>query len=105
MDIAIVFIYFVALILIGTRSFRFIKGINSFLVADRAAGFPLIAGSLFATIIGGSSTIGMAGLGFKQGLVGAWWLLVGAIGLFLLGLFLAEKVRGYAVFTLPEILE
>jgi len=105
MDIAIVFIYFVALILIGTRSFKFIKGINSFFVADRAATFPLIGGSLFATIIGGSSTIGMAGLGFKQGLVGAWWLLVGAIGLFLLGLFLAERVRGYAVYTLPEILE
>ena len=105
MDITIVFIYFVALIFIGTRSFKFIKGINSFFVADRAATFPFIAGSLFATIVGGSSTIGMAGLGFKQGLVGAWWLLVGAIGLFLLGLFLAEKVRGYAVYTLPEILE
>jgi SSS family solute:Na+ symporter len=111
MDIAIIltyfiiFAYFVALIFIGTRSFRFIKGINSFFVADRAASFPFVAGSLFATIIGGSSTIGMAGLGFKQGLVGAWWLLVGAIGLFLLGLFLAEKVRGYAVYTLPEILE
>jgi SSS family solute:Na+ symporter len=47
----------------------------------------------------------MAGLGFRQGLVGAWWLLVGAVGLFLLGIFLAEKVRGYALYTMPEILE
>jgi len=105
MDIAIVSIYFVGLILVGTRSFRIVKGVNSFFVADRAASFLLIAGSLFGTIIGGSSTIGMAGLGYKQGLVGSWWLLVGAIGLFFLGLFLAEKVRGYSLYTLPEILE
>jgi len=66
MDIAIVSIYFVGLILVGTRSFRIVKGVNSFFVADRAASFLLIAGSLFGTIIGGSSTIGMAGLGYKQ---------------------------------------
>ncbi len=105
MDIAIVFIYFLGLIFVGSRSFKIVKGINSFFVADRRAPFLFVVGSLFATIIGGSSTIGMAGLGYKQGLVGAWWLLVGAIGLFFLGLFLAEKVRGYSLYTLPEILE
>ena len=105
MDIAIILIYFSGLIFIGSRSFRIAKGIDSFFVADRRAPFLLVVGSLFATIIGGSSTIGMAGLGYKQGLVGSWWLLVGAIGLFLLGLFLAEKVRGYSLYTLPEILE
>jgi len=105
LDIAIVFIYFLGLIYVGSRSFKIVKGINSFFVADRRAPFLFVVGSLFATIIGGSSTIGMAGLGYKQGLVGAWWLLVGAIGLFFLGLFLAEKVRGYSLYTLPEILE
>ena len=105
MDIAIIFIYFLGLIYIGSRSFRVIKGIDSFFVADRKAPFLIVAGSLFATIIGGSSTVGMAGLGYRQGLVGSWWLLVGAMGLFFLGLFLAEKVRGYSLYTLPEILE
>jgi len=105
MDITIVCIYFLGLIFIGSRSFRIAKGLDSFFVADRKAPFLFVVGSLFATIIGGSSTIGMAGLGFKHGLVGSWWLLVGAIGLFILGLFLAEKVRGYSLYTLPEILE
>lgn len=105
MDIAIVCIYFLGLIFIGSRSFRIVKGLDSFFVADRKAPFLFVVGSLFATIIGGSSTIGMAGLGYRQGLVGSWWLLVGAIGLFFLGLFLAEKVRGYSLYTLPEILE
>ena len=105
MDIAIVCIYFLGLIFIGSRSFRIVKGLDSFFVADRKAPFLFVVGSLFATIIGGSSTIGMAGLGYRHGLVGSWWLLVGAIGLFILGLFLAEKVRGYSLYTLPEILE
>ena len=105
MNMTIVCIYFLGLIFIGSRSFRIVKGLDSFFVADRKAPFFFVVGSLFATIIGGSSTIGMAGLGFKHGLVGSWWLLVGAIGLFILGLFLAEKVRGYSLYTLPEILE
>jgi len=105
MDIAVILIYFTGMIIIGSRSFKIAKGINSFFVADRNSPFIFIVGSLFATVIGGSSTIGMAGLGYKQGLVGSWWLLAGAIGLFLLGLFLAEKVRGYSLYTLPEILE
>jgi SSS family solute:Na+ symporter len=45
----------------------------------------------------------MAGLGFKQGLTGAWWLLVGSIGLLVLGFFFARKVRGAALYTLPEL--
>ncbi len=105
MDIAIVFAYFAGLIVIGGRSFRIVKGINGFFVADRTSPFILIAGSLFATIIGGSSTVGMAGLGYSMGLVGSWWLLVGAIGLFALALFLAERVRRYSLYTLPEILD
>jgi SSS family solute:Na+ symporter len=105
MDVAIVFAYLAGLIVIGSRSFRIVKGINGFFVADRASPFILVAGSLFATIIGGSSTVGIAGLGYSLGLVGAWWLLVGAIGLFALALFLAERVRSYSLFTLPEILD
>jgi SSS family solute:Na+ symporter len=47
----------------------------------------------------------MAGLGYSMGLVGSWWLLVGAIGLLALALFLAETVRSYSLYTLPEILD
>jgi len=48
-----------------------------------------ITGSLLATIIGASATIGMAGLGFTRGLTGAWWVLVGSVGLIVLGFFFA----------------
>ncbi len=88
---------------IGLVSRRKAKGADDFFVAGRKASSPFIVGSLLATIIGSSATIGMAGLGFKQGLTGAWWLLVGSIGLVFLGLFFARRVRKLALYTLPEL--
>lgn len=105
MNIAIVGIFFTGLIFIGILSMKKIKTTSSYFVADRNGSTVAITGSLLATIIGGSSTIGIAGLGYSKGLVGAWWMLVGAIGLLILSCWLAKKVRNYAVFTLPEILE
>ncbi|RTZ91573.1 MAG: sodium:solute symporter family protein [Deltaproteobacteria bacterium] len=96
--------YLLAMILIGLFSSRKAKGSAGFFVADRKGGLLLVTGSLVATILGGSSTIGMAGLGYSKGLPGAWWLLVGCAGLALGGLFLAERVRKTRAYTLPEIL-
>jgi len=105
MNIAIVGIFFIGMLIIGLFSMKKIKDTSSYFVADRNGSTVTITGSLLATIIGGSSTIGIAGLGYSKGLVGAWWMLVGAIGLLILSFWLAKKVRNYAVFTLPEILE
>jgi len=103
-NLAIISFFFVGMIFIGAISFRRIKGIESFFVADRRGGRLFITGSLMATIVGGSSTIGMAGLGFEKGLVGVWWLLVGVVGLLILALTMAKRVRRYAFYTLPELL-
>jgi SSS family solute:Na+ symporter len=78
---------------------------NGFFVAHRQGNTALITGSFVATAVGGSVTVGMAGLGFGQGLTGAWWLLVGSVGLVLLGTFFAKKVRSAALYTLPELVE
>jgi len=95
--------YFLVIIGVGVWSRRKAGSQNGFFVANRQGNTPLITGSLLATAIGGSATVGMAGLGFKQGLTGAWWLLVGSIGLLVLGFFFARKVRGAALYTLPEL--
>jgi SSS family solute:Na+ symporter len=96
--------FFLGMILVGILSIKRIRNASSYFVADRKANTPAVTGSLLATIIGGSSTIGIAGLGYSKGLVGAWWMLVGAIGLLLLSVWFAERVRNYEVYTLPEIL-
>jgi SSS family solute:Na+ symporter len=104
-QLAIIAVYFLAIIGIGVWSKRGAGSQNGFFVAHRRGTLLLITGSLVATAVGGSATVGMAGLGFRQGLTGAWWLLVGSIGLVLLGVFFARRVRGAALYTLPELVE
>jgi len=101
----IIAVYFLVVIVIGVVSKRNAQGADNFFVAGRKGSSLLITGSLLATIVGGSATVGMAGLGFSLGLTGAWWLLVGSIGLVILGLFFARKVREFGLYTLPELVE
>lgn len=105
LELIIVISYFLVVIAIGVYNRRRAQSIDDFLVAGRRGSSLVITGSLLATIVGGSATIGMAGLGFSRGLTGSWWLLTGTIGLVFLGSFLAKKVRNYALYTIPEIIE
>jgi len=105
LELLIIAVYFLGMISIGVVSRRRARGADEFFVAGRRGSSFFITGSLLATIVGGSATVGMAGLGFTQGLTGAWWLLVGSIGLVVLGLFLAKKVRKFALYTLPELVK
>ena len=103
LHLTIIAAYFVSVIIIGVVSRKKAREVDDFFVAGRKGSPFLITGSLLATIVGGSATVGMAGLGFTRGLTGAWWLLVGSVGLVVLGLFFAEKVRGFGLYTLPEL--
>lgn len=105
MLLAIIVIYFLAVIGIGLAGRRHHLRFDEYMTAGRKYSTPFITGSLLATIIGGSATIGLAGLGFSKGLSGAWWLLVGSIGLVVLGFFFAAKVRNFGFYTLPQIIE
>ncbi len=103
--LVIIAVYFLGVIAIGVVSRKKATRVDDFFVAGRKGSTLFITGSLLATIIGGSATVGMAGLGFTQGLTGAWWLLAGSIGLVILGIFLAKKVREFGLYTLPELVE
>ena len=105
LGLIVIALYFVVMIIIGILSRRNAKVADDFFVAGRKGSSLFITGSLLATIIGGSATVGMAGLGFRIGLTGMWWLLVGSIGLVFLGLFFADKVRKFGLYTLPELVE
>ena len=85
LPLIIIIIYFVAMIGLGLSTRKQAKTAGSYFVAGRSGSTLFITGSLLATIIGASATIGMAGLGFTRGLTGAWWILVGSVGLVVLG--------------------
>jgi SSS family solute:Na+ symporter len=103
LELIIVLVYLCGMIAIGVWSKRKANRVDDFFVAGRKGSTLFVTGSLLATIIGASATIMMAGLGFSQGLTGAWWLLVGTVGLIVLGLFFAKRVRDFGVYTLPQL--
>ena len=105
LELIIIAVYFAVMITIGLLSRRRARGVDEFFVAGRKGSSLFITGSLLATIVGGSATVGMAGLGFTRGLTGAWWLLAGSIGLIVLGIFFAKKVREFGLYTLPGLVE
>jgi len=98
----IIVVYLSAVFAVGYLSRG--RNLDDFHLAGRSLGKLALTGTLCATILGASSTIGMAGLGFSRGLPGAWWMLSGTIGLGLLSLFLARKVRATGCYTLPELI-
>ena len=97
--------FLAGMLYIGIRGFRKTHNISGFFVSNRNGNTLTITGSLLATTIGGSATLGIAGLGYSRGLTGAWWMLSGAACLLVLSWWLASRIRDYSVYTLPEVLE
>jgi SSS family solute:Na+ symporter len=76
---------------------------SDFFLAGRQASSSTVAGSLLATCLGASATIGVAGRAYSMGWSAFWWLGAGSIGLVLLGLFFAEPMRRRpTTLTLPQ---
>ncbi|HHE41720.1 MAG TPA: sodium:solute symporter family protein, partial [Dehalococcoidia bacterium] len=65
--LAIALLLFLA---VGMSAGRSILSREVYFVAGRRGSVFAIAGSLFATIVGGSATIGVAGLVYQRGLTG-----------------------------------
>ncbi len=88
------------------RSWRPVSGsalsLDDYLLSGRREGPLVTAGTLAATVIGGGSTLGAAGVAYYTGLSAAWYLLSASIGLVLLGWTLAPALRRLRVYTVPE---
>jgi len=89
----ILFVLYLAVCLIGALpGFSRRVSVDGFVTANRGFGVWLVAGSLVTTIIGASTTLGMAGLVRQFGAAGFWWLGLGAIGLLLMAAFVAKPL-------------
>jgi SSS family solute:Na+ symporter len=96
-------VFLAVLLALGIRNFRAVADADDYLVAGRRSSGIAVGGTLAATIIGGSSTVGLAGLVFRRGLTGGWWLLVGTAGLGAL-LYFAPRIRANSAYTLAELI-
>ena len=72
-------LYSVGIIAFGLWTARFVRQSADFFVAGRSLGPGLILASMLAANIGAGSTVGVAGLAYRDGLSAWWW--VGSAGL------------------------
>jgi solute:Na+ symporter, SSS family len=88
--------YSIAQIALGVWVARKLKGSSDFFVAGRSLGPGLLAATLLAANIGGGSTIGAAGRGYRDGLAAWWWVGSAAIGSVVLALWVGPRIRQLA---------
>jgi SSS family solute:Na+ symporter len=88
--------YSLAQIGLGVWVARRLKGSSDFFVAGRALGPGLLAATMLAANIGGGSTVGAAGRGYRDGLAAWWWVGSAAIGSVVLALWVGPRIRRLA---------
>jgi hypothetical protein len=84
--------YSLLLLLLGLWIGRYVKGAGDFFVAGRRLGPGLIFATLLAANIGAGSTVGAAGLGYREGLSAWWWNGSAGIGSLLLALWIGPRI-------------
>lgn len=89
LDIGIIGIYLAGMLLIGVMLSKRVKNTDDFYTADRSLGSKVLLATVCATIIGGSSMMGRAGLGYTSGIE----CLITAIP-YMLGMFIFSAYSG-----------
>ena len=88
--------YCVLQIALGLWIGRKVKTTGDFFVAGRALGPGLLFATMVAANIGAGSTVGAAGLGYRDGLAAWWWVGSAAIGSAILAFTVGPRMRRVA---------
>jgi SSS family solute:Na+ symporter len=105
LDIAIIVVYLAAMLAFGFWGKSRTKDSADFLVAGRRLGPMLYTGTMAAVVLGGASTVGGVGLGYKWGISGMWLVVAIAVGLLALSLFFAGRIQRLKVYTVAQMLK
>ncbi|HSB62082.1 MAG TPA: sodium:solute symporter family protein, partial [Vicinamibacteria bacterium] len=96
LHLVLLLVYSVLLVLLGLWIGRRVRGAGEFFVAGRRLGPGLLFSTMLAANIGAGSTVGAAGLGYRDGIGAWWWVGSAAIGTLVLGLFVGPRIRAIA---------
>src|SRR6185312_11346981 len=86
MNLVVIALYIGAMLGIGVYARRRAKSEEEFLVAGRRLGPMLYAGTMAAVVLGGASTVGAVGLGYRFGISGMWLVFFIGSGILLMSL-------------------
>ena len=101
--------YSALMIVLGAFVSRRVRAASDFFVAGRGLGAGLIFSTLLAANIGAGSTVGAAGLGYRDGLSAWWWVGSAGIGSLILALTVGPKIwqiaKEHNLFTVGDYFE
>src|SRR5438445_7434615 len=92
LHLALLLAYAALLVGIGRFIGRRVKSAGDFFVAGRKLGPGLLFATMVAANIGGGSTVGAAGLGYRDGLSAWWWVGSAAIGSLVLAFTVGPRI-------------
>lgn len=107
--LALLVAYSAALVAVGIWISRRVRGSADFFVAGRSLTAPLLFSTILAANIGAGTTIGAAGVGYRDGISGWWWNGAAAIGSLGLAFFVGPRIWRIAterkLYTVGDYLE
>ncbi|MEU0386382.1 sodium:solute symporter [Streptomyces chartreusis] len=105
LDYAVIVVYLAGMLAMGWWGMRRARSKSEFLVAGRRLGPAMYSGTMAAIVLGGASTIGGVGLGYRYGLSGAWMVFTIGLGLLALSVFFSARIARLKVYTVSEMLD
>ena len=102
-------VYSAGLIAVGLWVARRVRGSGDFFVAGRSLTAPLIFSTVLASNIGAGSTVGAAGLAYRDGISAWWWNGSAALGSLFLAFWIGPRIweiaRRHNLYTAGDYLE
>jgi SSS family solute:Na+ symporter len=101
--------YSIALVALGLWIARYVRGAADFFVAGRSLNAPLLFSTVLAANIGAGTTIGAAGVAYRDGISAWWWNGAAACGSLLLAFVVGPRIWRIAsrhnLYTVGDYLE
>jgi solute:Na+ symporter, SSS family len=102
-------VYSVTLVAVGLWVSRLVRDSGAFFVAGRSLSAPLLFATVLASNIGAGSTVGAAGLAYRDGIATWWWNGSAAIGSIFLAFWIGPRIwrlaRDHNFYTAGDYLE
>ena len=109
LHLTLLVIYSFGIVGLGIWTARLVRGSSEFFVAGRSLGAGLVFASMLAANIGAGSTVGAAGLAYRDGLSAWWWVGSAGIGSVIFAFFVAPRLweiaKQYDFYTTGDYLE
>jgi SSS family solute:Na+ symporter len=107
--LALLIAYSILLTAVGLWIGRLVRGSSDFFVAGRTLGAPLLFSTVLAANIGAGTTVGAAGMAYRDGISAWWWNGTAGLASFVLAFWVGPRIwrlaRTHDFYTAGDFLE